>query len=236
VNGAAFRLGFLVPSVNVILEPDVQRLLPDRATSHFTRVRLPDNSEENIIHMVDHVPDAARSLADAGVGVVGFACTAGSVIGGLGYDAQISRLITAETGIPATTTATAVIAGLRRLGVRRLVVLAPYETWLIEREAEFLEANGFAVVGLRGLNLPNPRDCERVSPEEIYEAVCNLDRGDADGIFVSCADFQGVAAIEQIEDGLGKPVVTSNQAIIWHMLRIVGIEDAIHRSGRLFLQ
>jgi maleate isomerase len=175
-------------------------------------------------------------LVDAGFDAIGFACTAGSLIGGLGYDRTIARMISSETGVDATTTASSVIDALRTLGIRRLALLAPYEQWLIAREVHFLEASGFTVVGHRGLDLPRARDCEAVSSETIRRYARELDTEEADAVFISCADFQALAVAGAIEDDLGKPVVTSNQAIIWKLLRMAGLNEAVEGYGQLLRQ
>jgi len=40
--------------------------------------------------------------------------------------------------------------------------------------------------------------------------------------------------VQRIEDEIGKPVVTSNQALAWHMLTLAGLPTAGHGPGRLF--
>jgi maleate isomerase len=229
------RLGFLLPSVNAVLEPDLARLLVDDGdlTAHFARVRLPRNTEAEIAAMVDRVQAPATDLADAGVEAIGFACTAGGLIGGPGHDARIAQLIADTTGAPATTTITAVIAALGLLDMRRVVLIAPYEEWLVDREAEFMRAAGVEIAAQVALSLPDPRDCEAVTPEGIRALAREADVPDADGVFVSCADFQALAAVENIERDLGKPAVTSNQAVIWDMLRLAGVKTAFSGHGRL---
>lgn len=229
------RLGFLLPSVNAVLEPDVARLLAgdDELSGHFQRVLLPRNTEAEIAAMIDRVEAPASALAHAGVDVLGFACTAGGLIGGSGHDRRIAELIGARTGLPATTTITAAVAALGTMGMRRIVLVAPYERWLVDREAEFLREAGFEVVADVALGLPEPRDCEAVSPQRIRRVVLDADLPRADGAFVSCADFRALAAVDALERDLGKPVVTSNQAVVWDMLRKVGSERRFDGFGRL---
>jgi maleate isomerase len=229
------RLGFLLPSVNAVLEPDLARLLDadGDVTAHFSRVRLPRNTEAEIAAMIDRVEAPAVDLADAGVAAIGFACTAGGLIGGPGHDARIAELIESTAGVPATTTITAVIEALKVLGLRRVVLVAPYEQWLVDREAEFMHAAGVEIAGRVALNLPEPRDCEAVTPERIRALACEADVPEADGLFVSCADFRALAAVEAIERELGKPVVTSNQAVIWDLLRLTGLERSFPGHGML---
>jgi maleate isomerase len=44
-----------------------------------------------------------------------------------------------------------------------------------------------------------------------------------------------VDVIQAIEDAVGKPAICSNQAMLWHCLRLAGIDDRISGYGRLML-
>src|SRR4029079_3234012 len=124
---------------------DIPKRLPPGMRAHYTRVKLSANTEAEIAGMVEYVPRAAADLADAGVDVIGFACTGGSVIGGPGYDEKITAAILRETGVVATTTASALVAALRRLGATAIALGTPYEPWLNAREVAFFEGNGLRV-------------------------------------------------------------------------------------------
>ncbi len=227
------RLGFLVPSANSVVERDTRIALPAGTSAHFARMKLTRDTPEGISGLVNHVPQAAGELADAAVDVVGFACTTGSLDGGLGYDRKIIDTIERETGIRATTTSTSVVHGLRELRIQRPVIISPYEEWLNAKVVTFLEGSGFQVAAVMGFGLPAPRDVAGVTPAQILDAARREDRADADGVFISCTDFRGLEAAEMVEQALGKPVVTSNQATIWEMLSIVGIGDPVVGFGQL---
>ena len=225
------RLGIMVPSVNVVLEEDMPKHLPPSIKPHYTRVKLSANTEAEIAGMVDYVPRAAADLGDARVDVIGFACTGGSVIGGPGYDEKIVTSIEQKTRIPATTTATAIVAALRSIGVTHMALGTPYEAWLNACEVKFFEGNGFKVTRERGLCVPNPLDCQGVTGPEIVELARSIDTPDTQAIVLSCANFRAWDVVDLIEDELGKPVITSNQAIVWHMLRRLGTaETTLDRS------
>ena len=227
------RLGFLVPSANAVVERDAHLAFPGGVSAHFGRLKQTEDTPEQIRGLVDHVPEVASDVADAGVDVIGFACTTGSLDGGLGYDRRISEVITKATGIQATTTSTAVVAALRALGIRRPIIVSPYEDWLNAKVVHFLEASGFEVAGVFGFGRPKQRDLEAITPDQIVEAVRALNRDDADGCLLSCTGFRGFEAVEATENAIGKPVVNSNQATFWQMLGMAGIDDPVLGYGRL---
>ena len=61
-----------------------------------------------------------------------------------------------------------------------------------------------------------------VEPGEWYRRVKRQRHDDADAYFISCTAIRAAEAIEPLERDLGKPVVTSNQAMVWHSLKPAG--------------
>ena len=59
-------------------------------------------------------------------------------------------------------------------------------------------------------------------------------RDDCDGIFVACTSLRALPVIASAEAELGKPVVSSNQALAWHLLRQAGIDSQRNDMGQLF--
>ena len=54
-----------------------------------------------------------------------------------------------------------------------------------------------------------------------------------DAVFVACTSVRLVEQVQALEDGLGKPVTSSNHATAWHCLRLAGIQDRVPGYGRL---
>jgi maleate isomerase len=213
------RVGALVPSNNAVFERDAALTLPQEVSLHSARMTNTEDTEEQLGGLRDHAASAASDVADAGVGAIAFACTTGSLLGGVGYDKSICELIFETTGVPATTTSTAVVAALRAAEIERLVLVSPYEPWLNARVVQFLEESGFSVGGIHGFALADGLELT-VSPEQIADAVRSLDARDVDGAFISCTNFRGMEAAQLLEQDLGKPVVSSNGATLSQLLHL----------------
>ncbi|MCR4398892.1 MAG: aspartate/glutamate racemase family protein [Firmicutes bacterium] len=226
------RLGFIVPSINTVVEPEMAKMAPDGVSVHFARARSVKDTEEELIRMAEESPKAARELADAEVDVIAFACTGASFLKGPRYDSYVEGLITSAVNIPAVTTSTAVVQALRACGMKRVVVASPYEEWLNEREKIFLEACGIEVLAMEGLGI-NDVHISDVHPERVYRLARKVLRPDADGVFISCTDFRTAEILEVLENDTGKPVVSSNQATLWAMLRKLGLRVSIQGFGSL---
>jgi maleate cis-trans isomerase len=148
-------------------------------------------------------------------------------------DREQVAAIEAATGIPASTTSTGVLAALAALGARRIAAAAPYLAEVSDKIPDFLAANGIETLSMRTLGLAHEREISRASKEVVYRLAREAMTEGAQALFVSCTDFFPIDLIEPIERDLGVPVVTANQATMWHALRCAGIRDGMPGFGRL---
>lgn len=227
------RLGVLVPSANAVMERDAKLLLPAGVSAHFARMPLTRDDEIQIESLFETAPAAAATLVDAAVDILGFGCTTGSLLGGKGYDKLLIDRLKRGTGIPATTTSTAVLAALASLQVSRLLLISPYPDWLTAKVIDFLRQHSVEVVSEYHWSYPEPRNAEAVTPAEIVDAAIQHVEPGTDGVFISCTGFRGLEACQAIEAALKIPAVSSNQATYWHMLRSIGIADPVSGFGQL---
>lgn len=227
------RLGILVPSANIVLEPDIYRMVPEGVTAHFARVWITEDSPEELRRMVEYVPKASQELAHALVDVYGFGCTSGSFIEGLQHDRQIIDIIQQTTGKPATTVSAACIQAFQALGIHRISLATPYEEWLNLKQKAFFEDNGIEVVAMAGLGTRNAEEIASQDPGRIYRLARSVDRPEAQAIFISCTDFRACEALAAIERDTGKPALASNQIMLWAMLKLAGIRQPLEGYGRL---
>ncbi len=227
------RYGMIIPAVNCAAEPHAARFTPAGVTAHTTRLRMTGQYTMALDDLLPRVAEAAAMLADAGCDPVVFHCTANSMADGPAGERRISETIEKATGGKSTTTASAVMAALEVLGVKRLVLVSPYRRSTHEHEIEFLEEAGFEVVGETNLGFDNADDFYAVTPEEWVDIVASVKNDSADAYFVSCANIRATEAIEQMEERLRRPVLTSNQVVIWQALRLSGIDSPVPGLGRL---
>jgi maleate isomerase len=185
------------------------------------------------MRMLDQLEAAAVLLADADVDVVVFHCTAVSTFApdmAVGIRERIAK----ATGKKCFTTADAVLGALSKLGARRISLLTPYIDEVHRRELDFLEANGFEVEGGANLGIDTNAQMSQLEPQAILDwAQRNISEA-ADVCFLSCTAIKSAPVIAELERRCRKPVVTSNQGMIWHLLRSSGIEASVTGFGMLF--
>lgn len=228
------KIGLLVVSTDLVCEPAFNKTVPPGVSIHTSRMTFREAIPEALLNMISHVERAAKDVASAKVDLIVFGCTSGSFIRGTkNWNEEITRRIEDAAKIPAITTTTAVVEALKKLGIKRVAVVTPYIDSINMKGRKYLENIGFKVVNIVGMQLTNPQTYQSVRPLEVYKFARNIDTSEADGVFINCTAFRALEIAELFEKDIGKPVVTSNSASIWHALRKVGINDRIEGYGQL---
>lgn len=229
------KIGRISPSPETVGCEEWRRAMPEGVCLVETRTLLHDVTVEGLGETVKQVERAALELASAEVDVILHAGTAIAFFRGFGHDQDLSRRITAATGIKATTSFTAVVEALRALGIKRPAVATSYLADIDARLAAVLQQSGFEVAAIRGMGLKRSIDMGKVMPAETYRLAREVASSatDADGIFICCGNLRGFETIEPLETETGLPVVTSNQAGLWQALRMAGIDERLPNLGRL---
>lgn len=227
------KIGFVLLATEQTIEDDVMKLRPEGVGIHFSRAAMPDSITcENLAAQADLIAgSAATLLPDGSLDVIAYACTSGSLV--IGEERVLAELKKGAPRAAATSLVTGVIRALRAVQARNLVVATPYLDEINVRESAYLSQAGFEIRSIEGLNIERDSDMARVTPDYIAEFALSLDRPDADAIFVSCGALRTLDVLQMIESVADKPVIASNQAMIWDTLRLAGIDDTIEGYGRL---
>jgi maleate isomerase len=228
------RVGLIIPSSNRMVEQEMVAAFPPGVQVHVTRLRMTGANHCELDRLLPRIEEASRALMDARCDIVAFHCTANSMEGGKPGEHHILAAL-ARAGAPRTTTTiTAIQRALEALAARRIVLLTPYGADTTEHEAAFLRQAGHDVLHAIGFALAGS-DAYCTTPAQFWrDRVLEAARLDADAYFISCANISVFGVIEELEEKLDRPVVTSNQAVIWDALRLLGRRDRSPRHGRLF--
>ena len=229
------RIGLIVPASNTAAETQFQRFLaPAGVGVHTTRLRMTGQWSRPLDELAGDITKAAEALSDTDPGVIVFHCTANSMAEGQTGERRILELIEKASGCRALTTGLAVKEALAHLALRTLVLISPYVKATNAHEIAFLGEAGYDVVHDLGLGLAGGGDeYLRITPREWTDLTVENQRPDADGYFLSCTATSMIDAIDDIERRLDKPVVNSNQAVLWAALRRLEIPGRIAGLGRL---
>ena len=102
-----------------------------------------------------------------------------------------------------------------------------------QREIVFIENLGLQVVRDAALGIDTNDEMARLTPDALADWALAHQDDQADGYFLSCTALRTAELIAPLEARLGRPVLTSNQAMVWHALRDSGVEPTTGRWGRL---
>ena len=233
--GSRASLGLIVLQNDETIEGEFRRMLSglEGVALHCSRIACAaEISAESLSAMRADLPRAA-SLLPSGLAAAGYACTSGATILG---EAEVARLV--RRGCSAARTSnplSAAKAAFGALGVRRLAFVTPYAPEVSAAMRGEFERTGMEIAGFCSFEERDDRVVARISPESCLEAIVSAARVEScEGVFIACTNLRALGALARAEEILGVPVVSSNQALAWHLLRLAGIDDSLEGFGRLF--
>ena len=228
------KIGFVLLATEQTIEDDMFTLRPKGVGIHFARAPIPDSiTVETLARQIDDLaPAASTLLPDGSLDVVCYGCTSGSLV--IGEDRVHQELLQGAPGAKATSIIAAVHRALHAMRIQRVAVATPYLDEINQREADYMRAAGFDITNIQGLNIEKDSEMVRVRPEFLFDFAKSVDTPDADALFISCGALRSIDIVDQLEQSLGKPVICSNQAMMWDCLRLAGIDDKIEGYGSLF--
>lgn len=183
----------------------------------------------------DLLADGARQLLrDDSVHSVLWACTSGSFV--FGWDGALEQVekLRAVTGLPTSSTSFSFVHAARALGLRRVAVAATYPAELARLFVEFLQAAGLEVGSMASRGIVTAAEVGTLTREQVLDFAAAHDDPRADALLMPDTALHSVRWLEQLEQRLGKPVLTANQVSAWDGLRLAGDDRAYTGLGTLF--
>lgn len=234
------RLGILVPFTNSNLEPDMMALAPEGVSCHSARLggydvdAIPDDEQMASMGAAD-LDEPLRLIAGVRPDVVFYGCTSATLTHGRAFDQELSDRIKSTIGVPTVTAAGSLVNAMQVMDVTRIGFSSPYVGAINDMAVDFFAEAGIETVSRAdiGRDLGNYGQGD-LTPDEVYDLARKADSPEADAIVLSCTDMRSVETVERLEADLGKPVITSNQAMMYAALSALGIDHSEVQCGRLF--
>lgn len=228
------RVGLIILATDHTTEPDYRRMVAsERIGVYVARVAYANpTTPENLRKMQPALTEAAALiLPDEQLDAICYSCTSASVVIG---DAEIEAAIqVAKPGVVVVTPPMAAMRGLKALGARTISVLTPYTVETSRPMADYFVRHGFDVASFTCLGFDDDREMARIAPQALVELAREAMHPDAEALFVSCTALRSALAAVAIEEAIGRPIVTSNQASAWNCLRLCGDHTPHPEWGRL---
>jgi maleate isomerase len=233
--GRAGRIGMIVPANNATIEPEVWPRLPAHTAVYATRILAKgDLTPAAVEAMEGNVERALEELAATVVDVVAYADMVTTFIMDPDWNDRRSAELARKAGVPVYTCWMALREALSRLGVTSFALATPYPASIHATCSPFFEARGYRVTGDATLDILAMTDVPKVDPRRVVDLVSRIDKAGADAIVLLATDLPTFEVIAEIERTTGLPVLTSNQTLLWHGLRICGNGAKVSGLGRLF--
>ena len=218
------RLGVIVLQVDETIEQDFRRLFaPESAKIHVTRI--PSGAEltpDTIAEMAGNLTQAASLLPEAEFDVIAYACTSGTTL--IGAD-KVAELVKVGRKTPhVTNPLTAAVKAIRHVGANSVAIVSPYIPAVSTPIRKAFIAAGFDVPMSISFGERVESSVARIDPDSIRQAALKaVTDSDPDCIFLSCTNLRTLDIIEDLEAETGRPVLSSNMVLAWHMASLAGL-------------
>ena len=236
---AAHRLfmGTITPSGNTVVERVTLAVLSDfpEVSPHFSRT--PVHGERDPFpdsYDFDSMLVTARLLEHAKPGVIVWNGSKGGSID-FALDRELCRRITAETGVPATTSTLALDDVLKATGVRQYALVSPYDTKYQDKTVAAFARAGYRCVAEAHSGLTDNLSFASVPADAIALMLRQVACAQTEAIVTFCTNFPAAPVVPALEAELGIPIYDSTVLAVWKALKVSGVDTRRGRRwGRLF--
>jgi len=177
---------------------------------------------------------AAAALAAGSVDGIGYASTSTGYA--LGYDAEATMVqrLSERWRLPVVGASASAVAALQTLDVRRVALVHPpwFDDEINDLGAVYFRNRGFEVVSSESADLID--DPGRIEPDAVIEWIARHLSDEAEAVVIGGTGFRAARAIEALEERTGRPVLQSNQVLLWSLLAELDAYVDITGFGRLF--
>ncbi|MBT3991794.1 MAG: hypothetical protein HON14_12340 [Rhodospirillaceae bacterium] len=221
---------FLIPQQNANMHPEYELMRPDGVNNQMYRFD---------ISVQDKVPEAVLATLPQCHGCYPDMIITGNSIEMRNWSLEIQaefvkKLEAAARGVPVVTATDATEAALKALGAKRIAVLSPMSEVYSKSVQAYYEALGFEAPYGAWLEVKESIDIIKVTVDQILEALKRNDHDDVDTFLHVGGALGMVSMIAELEQKLGRPIVSSNAATYWYAMRKAGIKDTRDDLGKLW--
>lgn len=178
--------------------------------------------------------EGAALLAPQHPAAVVWACTSGSFVFGPRGAAEQAERLSAEAGVPASSTSFAFVHALAALGCRQVAVAASYPRQIADLFVNFIAAHGVTVEAMGDAGIPTAAEVGRLTRDQVRNLALRNDSPNAEALLIPDTAMHTVDQVDELERLLGKPVLTANAVTVWEGLRIAGMSRRATGLGMLF--
>lgn len=222
------RIGVLLPADNAVLEYEAYRLSVPGVSFHVARMR-PLKLEQLPEEALEHIP----SLKECQVRFIVYACAASSFMFGMSANEELETKMRERAQLNCITATSAMMKAVKALGLKRIALATPYWRELDEKLLAYFKEGGIHVSHIESLRLNTWEEMNNQTSTATYQLGKRADHPEADGVVILSTNLPTVEVLHYLEEDLKKPLISTNQAMIWAAYRSLGIRDSVPNYGRL---
>ena len=227
-------LGVAVPQANPVVEPEFSALVPSGVGVIATRLQgSRTDSGNRLLQYLDNLGTSIEAFDTTRPDALGFACTGTSYL--IGADEERRRIgaFGESYGFPIITSAQAILAACKHLGLKRIALLAPYPQFLVDASITYWQRAGLTIThsARTEMDTTDTRAVYKMRAPMIMKAAEKLDSSAADAILMSGTGMPTLRVMAELALSTGKPVLSSNLCLAWALMQETGVELDAARTG-----
>ena len=183
--------------------------------------------------MADDIPEVTENiLPDEKLDCVAYGCTSGTIAAG--YSSIFEKVNSVKPNTKVTTPITSAINAIKTLGIKKLSVFTPYTNEINQSVLNYFKKEAIDISELSYFDIASDIDIGKVDPDYLFDALAKIDLSNSDALFVSCTALPILSIIKDLENKIGKIILSSNQTLIWDTLKQINFKDKVLGYGELF--
>ena len=228
------KVGLIALSTDQTIENDFQNICNNLPVDIFINRIHNKNplTKENLLKMGEDLASVTKKiLPDEKLNTIAYGCTSGTIA--IGEDNVKEKILSAKPGSYVTTPVTSAIKAFKLMNIKKIALFTPYPDPVNKINLEYFTKKNIEVLSFASLNLNLDSEFANVDPNYILEISSQLETKNADALFISCTALPVLNILDKLEKKIQKPVLSSNQTLIWDTIRSVGYKSPIKGYGKL---
>ena len=228
------KVGLLALSTDQTIEGDFNNICKNLPLDIFINRIHNQNplTKENLLKMEDDLESVANKiLPDEKISTIAYGCTSGTIA--IGEDKVKEKILLAKPGCYVTTPVTSALKAFKQMNIKKIALFTPYPDAVNKTILEYFTKKNIEVSSFASLNLNLDSEFANVDPNYILEISSKLETKNADALFISCTALPVLNILDKLEQTIQKPVLSSNQTLIWDTIRSIGYKSPIKGYGKL---
>lgn len=229
------KIGLIALASDYIIEKDFLNITHNRKIDLFVnRIKCYNPlTKKNLIKMSRKITSVAKDiLPGEKINCVAYACTSGTIAAG--FKNIENKIKKAKSTTKVTTPSTSSLKALKKMKIKKIAIFTPYTKKLNDEVVEYFTKNKFIVTSNLYFGIASDIYIGKVNKEYLLNILSKMKLNGADALFISCTALPALSIIERLEKKLHKPVLSSNQTLIWDTLNSIGVNKKLKGYGSLF--